>query len=58
MWLIIGLIIGIVIGAVLLALVLWVRHKIVMDTVTDFGMSGTYAYLKHGLWHVGISQGR
>ena len=57
MWLIIGLVIGAVLLALVL-LVLWVRHKIIMDTVTDFGMSGTYAYLKHGLWHVGISQGR
>ncbi len=54
MWLIIGLFVG----AVLLTLVLWVRHRIVMDTVTDFAMSGTYAYLKHGLWHLGISRGR
>lgn len=58
MWLIIGLIIGIVVGTILLVLVLWVRYRMVMDTVTDFGMSGTYAYLKHGLWHLGVSPDR
>jgi hypothetical protein len=56
MWIIIGLIIGLFVGTILL--VLWVRHRIVMDTVTDFGMSGTYAYLKHGLWHLGVSSDR
>lgn len=58
MWLIIGLILGII----LLSLAtLWLRNKLIMDTIGFFGadgrMAGLHTYKKYGLWHLGKSAG-
>ena len=56
MWLIIGSTIVII----LLALVLWIRHRLIMDTIRFYGgygvMVGIHAYKKYGLWHLGLSK--